>query len=481
MIKTTRQQALFIGHLARDCRSKKVVESNNVTSKSEDEWDFEASFAADEEEFAFATITSYKKINYENDWIVDSGCSNHMTGDKEKLKDVSKYTGSRVVVTANNSKLPIAHVGNTIVSPLCNDTNVSLKDVFHVPGMKKNLMSVPQLTSSGQYVLFGPQDVKVYRNLEVHGDPVMMGQRMESVYVMSAETAYVNESRDERDRVESLGTCGVVNMEKHIDCRKDPSSKRRKPFRLIHSERNKSDTLAKFKEFKESAEAEIGKDVRCLCTDNGGEDTSDEFSTNLHEPKVTSLVSHVFPITATQWVSEERIGISREMSKCMLQAKNFPGQFLGRSKEEHSINVIQQAFRNKGYDGQRKGWRCFDPTTRKCYTSRDVVFDEASSWWSSNNDVLLDSGVFKEALEDSHVQLTLRDDEASDKGDPNQPQVEDALRRSTRTRKPNPKYVNAAIVETDQKEPDTFEEAFQNTEWRKAMEEELDALKRNQT
>nr|GFD27867.1 uncharacterized protein [Tanacetum cinerariifolium] len=52
-----------------------VVESNNVTSNGEDEWDFEASFAADEEEFAFATITSDKKIDYENDWIVDSGCS----------------------------------------------------------------------------------------------------------------------------------------------------------------------------------------------------------------------------------------------------------------------------------------------------------------------------------------------------------------------------------------------------------------------
>nr|GEW18524.1 hypothetical protein VITISV_003097 [Tanacetum cinerariifolium] len=151
---------------------------SNGTSNGEDEWDFEASFAADEEEFAFVTITSDKKIDYENDWIVDSRCSNHMTGDKEKLKDGSKYTGSRVVVTANNSKLPIAHVGNTIVSPLCNDTHVSLKDVFHVPGMKKNLMSVPQLTFSGQYGLFGPQDVKVYRNLEVRGDPVMMGQRM---------------------------------------------------------------------------------------------------------------------------------------------------------------------------------------------------------------------------------------------------------------------------------------------------------------
>lgn len=35
-----------------------------------------------------------------------------------------------------------------------------------------------------------------------------------------------------------------------------------------------------------------------------------------------------------------------------------------------------------GYDSERKGWRCCDPTTNRCYTSRNVVFDEASSWWS---------------------------------------------------------------------------------------------------
>ncbi|KAH7841772.1 hypothetical protein Vadar_034192 [Vaccinium darrowii] len=35
-----------------------------------------------------------------------------------------------------------------------------------------------------------------------------------------------------------------------------------------------------------------------------------------------------------------------------------------------------------GYSGERKWWKCCDPTTGRCYTSRNVVFDEASSWWS---------------------------------------------------------------------------------------------------
>jgi len=54
------------------------------------------------------------------------------------------------------------------------------------------------------------------------------------------------------------------------------------------------------------------------------------------------------------------------------------------------------------------------------------------------------------------------------------------LRRSTRERKLNPRYANAAVME-DIKEPSTFDEAYQNDEWRKAMEEEIQALKQSQT
>ncbi|KAJ8759956.1 hypothetical protein K2173_010812 [Erythroxylum novogranatense] len=105
------------GHTVKDCWSKKrLVESNISASNSEEEWDVEALLAIDDEERALTTAIS-NQIDYEADWIIDSGCSNHMTGDKENLQNVSEYKGSRVVVIASNSKLPIAHVGNSVVPP----------------------------------------------------------------------------------------------------------------------------------------------------------------------------------------------------------------------------------------------------------------------------------------------------------------------------------------------------------------------------
>ncbi|KAE8673428.1 putative disease resistance protein [Hibiscus syriacus] len=188
-----------MSHMAKDCWTKKKhVESNIGTSSSkensEDGWDVEALFATEEEELAL-TVTTPERIDYKNDWIVDSGCSNHMTGDKQKLQNLSEYNGGRVVVTVDNSRIPITHIGKTIVTPRYNSNQVQLQDVYHVPGMKKNLLSVAQLTSSGHYVLFGPQGVKVYHDVKISETPIMEGRRLESIYVMSAESAYVERTR----------------------------------------------------------------------------------------------------------------------------------------------------------------------------------------------------------------------------------------------------------------------------------------------
>ena len=79
--------------------------------------------------------------------------------------------------------------------PRYGPNEITLQGVYHFQGMKKNLLSVALLASSGHYVLFGPQDVKVYEDLKIIGTPTMEGRRLESVYIMSVETAYVDKTR----------------------------------------------------------------------------------------------------------------------------------------------------------------------------------------------------------------------------------------------------------------------------------------------
>lgn len=88
-----------IGHVVKDCWTKKKhFESSTATSSSkensEDGWDAEALFTMQEEERAL-TVTTLERINYKNDSIVAPSCSNHMTGDKQKLQNMS---GTREVV-----------------------------------------------------------------------------------------------------------------------------------------------------------------------------------------------------------------------------------------------------------------------------------------------------------------------------------------------------------------------------------------------
>ena len=61
--------------------------------------------------------------------------------------------------------------------------------------MKKNLLSVSQLATSWNYLVFGPNDVKVYKNLKLIRTSIMKGQRLKYVYVMLTEAAYVDKTR----------------------------------------------------------------------------------------------------------------------------------------------------------------------------------------------------------------------------------------------------------------------------------------------
>lgn len=77
-------------------------------------------------------------------WFMDSGASNHVTNDENQLSSAGKYAGKKTLMVGNGSKLSIAHTGK-IYFPSLSHKVLQLKNVLHVPYIKKNLVSVSQL------------------------------------------------------------------------------------------------------------------------------------------------------------------------------------------------------------------------------------------------------------------------------------------------------------------------------------------------
>lgn len=115
-----------------------------------------------------------------------------MTEEHEKLQELSKYWGQWVIVNANNSRLLIAHIGKTVIGTNDSSNKMQLQGVYHIAWITKNLFPVAQLTESGNFVVFGLEDIKDYRELKILGTPFMEGWKENSIYVMFAESTYVD-------------------------------------------------------------------------------------------------------------------------------------------------------------------------------------------------------------------------------------------------------------------------------------------------
>ena len=107
----------------------------------------------------------------DSDWFFDSGASKHITSCKSffvSLKDAPK--GGHVVC-ANNASYPIIGVGEIELTS-ANGGVILLKNALYVPGIKKNLISVPLIAKAGLHVHFVDDKCKVH-DLS-NGDTIVM-------------------------------------------------------------------------------------------------------------------------------------------------------------------------------------------------------------------------------------------------------------------------------------------------------------------
>jgi hypothetical protein len=110
----------------------------------------------------------------ENMWLMDSGCSRHMTGDKKWFSSLTSLSHKEYVTFGDDKKGKV--LGTGIIKL---NNNFTLKDVAHVDKLGYNLFSISQLVDAHLDVLFRKSGSKV---LDSRGDLVCGISRIGKVF-----------------------------------------------------------------------------------------------------------------------------------------------------------------------------------------------------------------------------------------------------------------------------------------------------------
>ena len=78
-----------------------------------------------------------------------------MTGNANSLSNPQPYNGNNSILLGNGDSLPISHTGNIPLS--LGNSNLNLSNVFLVPALDKNLLSVARFTHDNSvFFVFTP-------------------------------------------------------------------------------------------------------------------------------------------------------------------------------------------------------------------------------------------------------------------------------------------------------------------------------------
>lgn len=126
-------------------------------------WNKEANYAEleEDEELLLMAYVEEKEAKRSDAWFLDSGCSNHMCGGKGIFLDM--FDGGRhFVKCGNNSRMSVAGKGS--VKLVFNGVGFHIRDVYYVPELRNNLLSVGQLQEKGLAILIRNGACNIYHS-----------------------------------------------------------------------------------------------------------------------------------------------------------------------------------------------------------------------------------------------------------------------------------------------------------------------------
>ncbi|GLJ33801.1 hypothetical protein SUGI_0679410 [Cryptomeria japonica] len=342
-----------IGHIAKNCpnsdnkdklerfekfkggnrRNYFVVVDEGVTDKeSEDEENEDIVFVVVKEDVVDKKAL-VSQFDNSNEWIIDSDCSHHMTGDRSKFLSLEEYDGG-VIHFGNDAPCMVKGRGSISLNG-----KRSVDNVYWVDGLKHNLLSVAQLNDSGLTLQFkngvcrikGKDGKLVAIGMQTKGNLFQLNANVSTYLMAKLDDSWIWHRRLYHVNFDSIVKASKIKVVrglpvlKKLDntlCREcqlgkmSSSTFKGKSFTannlldLVHTDlygpmktrsvqvdryfmiltddcsrmmwvtflKDKSEAFGKFKAFRALVEKESGKRIKCIRTDQGGEFTSGEFN-----------------------------------------------------------------------------------------------------------------------------------------------------------------------------------------------------------
>lgn len=354
-------------------------------------WEKEANYAelGEEEEMLLMSYVEMNDAQREDVWFLDSGCSNHMCGDKKMFCELNEDF-RQMVRLGNNTRISVMGKGNVRLK--VNNINHVVTEVFFVPELKNSFLSIGQLQERGLAILIQHGMCRIYHpqkgliiqtNMTANRMFVLLAKaqlKQSSCFnTITEDVAHLWHCRYGHLSHKGLRTLQYKQMVHGLpklqaastickDCvigkqHRDPIPKRStwratQRLQLIHagicgpitpiSNSNKrylisfiddfsrktwiyflvekSEALCTFKNFKSCVEKETGAYIKCLRTDRGGEFTSHDFNSFCKEHGIKRQLTAAYT-PQQNGVAERKNRTIMNMVRSMLSEKKIPKNF----------------------------------------------------------------------------------------------------------------------------------------------------------